>query len=134
MKIYIRWILSLLLIWETNNASGQSSLNYAITNTTTGTLATDNLGNTINTSAAPDLVPQGASHYPTQVLSIGFDFIFMGKYYTNFVANTNGVVALGLYNSPISILQFDAANDLTRSIGYPPTNAGNCISTGHFLG
>ncbi len=125
MKIYIRWILSLLLVWEANNASAQSSLNYAVTNTTVGTLATDNLGNTINTSAAPDLVPQGASHYPTQVLSIGFDFIFMGKYYTNFVANTNGVVALGFYNSPISILPFDAANDLTRSVGYPPTNAGN---------
>jgi len=132
MKIYIRWILSLLLAWDANNASAQSSLNYAATNLTTGTLATDNLGNTINTSAAPDLVPKGASNYPTPVLSIGFDFIFMGKYYTNFMANTNGVVALGIYNSPISILPFDAANDLTRTVGYPPTNTGNASALAIF--
>ena len=132
MRIYIRWILSFLLVCEANNVTAQSSPNYAVTNVTNGTLATDNLGNIINMSAASSLVPQGAGNYPTPVLPIGFDFIFMGKYYSNFVANTNGVVALGIYNSPISILPFDAANDLTRIVGYPPTNGGNASALGIF--
>ena len=103
----------------------QSSLNYTTENTITGSLITDNLGNAINTSSATNLVNNWVSNQASALQPIGFDLMYMGKYYSHYVAAVNGCIALGISNSPTTMFTASAANDLTRMVAYPPTSANN---------
>ncbi|HSN59990.1 MAG TPA: hypothetical protein VLR49_03585, partial [Ferruginibacter sp.] len=125
MKICCRLLLIAVLISCNYITVAQSSLNYSIQNTNSGSLAFDNLGNNINTTSAPNLVANWSSNTRSTLQSLGFEFIFMGKYYTHFVAGTNGQVGLGLSTSPLGILSGNGVNDLTRTIAYPPTPLDN---------
>jgi len=122
MRIKIQLILLYSIIVGLNNAIAQSSLNYAATTISTGTLAVDNFGNPINFTTEPNLVLNSSSNVISALHPIGFDFIFMGRYYSHFVAGSNGDVGLGLYNSPSNILGAPDFNDLTRTVIYPPSS------------
>ncbi len=98
----------------------QNASNYSISNFTNGSLVMDNNGNTINTSSANNLVNNRVSNQVSSLQSIGFDFVFMGKYYSHFMVSTSGTLGFGVSNSPTSILSGTATNDLTKTISYPP--------------
>ena len=75
---------------------GQSTVNYAFSTSTTGSLAVDANGNAIDmstgtTALVASAVDQGAS----AVTNIGFNFVLMGNTYTQFSASSNGTMALG---------------------------------------
>ena len=122
MKAGLLYLLLLAFSWKVNDIKAQSSLNYTILNSATGTLAADNLGNPITfTGAEPNLVPTSSSNVMSSLQPIGFDFVFMGKYYSHFVVGSNGDVGLGVFNSSANILGASDFNDLTRTVVYPPT-------------
>ncbi|MFN7044304.1 MAG: T9SS type A sorting domain-containing protein [Flavobacterium sp.] len=74
---------------------GQSVTNYAFSTTTTGSLALDANGNTVDMSTGTtQLVASGVDDAASTVNPIGFNFIGMGVTYSNFSANSNGALAL----------------------------------------
>jgi hypothetical protein len=101
---------------------GQSSTNYSIVNSTTGSLNSDMNGNPISFSSAPNLIQNSISSSVTALQSIGFDFYFMGRYYSHFVCTDDGAMGLGISTSPSSILFTSIANDLTRPVAFPYTS------------
>ncbi|MFN7015149.1 MAG: hypothetical protein ACK4ON_12855, partial [Bacteroidia bacterium] len=75
---------------------GQSVTNYAFSTTTTGSLALDANGNTVDMSTGTtQLHASGVDDAASAVNAIGFNFIGMGVTHTNFSANSNGALALG---------------------------------------
>jgi hypothetical protein len=104
-----------------HQASAQSAQQYLTETGTNGTLLQDRYANPIDFSTATNLVSNTTVSSNSPNTAIGFDFFFMGRYYSHFVAGTNGMVALGLSNSTSTIISASAANDLTRTFAYPPT-------------
>ncbi|MFZ4059454.1 MAG: fibronectin type III domain-containing protein, partial [Ferruginibacter sp.] len=121
MKMFLKnfiAVASLLSIIQYTAA--QSSLNYTTNVSTSGSLILDMNANTINTSGATNLLNNGASNSTSAMQSIGFDFFFMGKYYSHFTAGSNGTIALGINTSAANIITPTLSNDLTRNVAYPP--------------
>ncbi len=84
-----------------------------------GSLQNDAYGNVVNFSGASSLFSSSTVNQVSALQSIGFDFYFMGRQYSHFVAGTNGCIALGHANSAGTILTGSQANDLTRNVVYP---------------
>src|SRR3954469_9297168 len=97
----------------------QSSTNYSVANLSNGTLASDMNGNVINTASAPNLLSNSVSNAVTTLQPIGFDFYFMGKYFSHFVCTDDGVLSFGIAGSPIGMLFTSIPNDLTRPVVFP---------------
>lgn len=92
---------AILLFIFSINIFSQSSANYTFATNSTGSLALDLNGNTVDmttgtTTTSVSSVDQGTSG----AISIGFDFWLMGIRYNQFSATTNGLV--GLSNSGTS--------------------------------
>jgi len=104
-------------------STAQSSANYSIENRTNGNLRTDLNGNIIDTTGKPNLIDNWASTFNSDSFSIGFDFVFMGKPYTQFIVGPYGQMGLGINGSPLSILATAENNDLTHTFAYPPRTA-----------
>lgn len=111
-------VVLLLFIWQDSNA--QSSSNYVFTTNTAGSLIQDKNSNFINFTGAQNLIANGQSSANSVRTEIGFDYFFMGKLYTHFIAGNDGQLALGISTSSTAILSTTAANDLTRTFNYPP--------------
>ena len=86
----------LLLLLGTNLLYGQSTANYTFSTSTTGSLALDANGNTVDmTTGTTALVAAAIDQGASAVTSIGFNFTLMGTTYTQFSASSNGTMALG---------------------------------------
>jgi hypothetical protein len=86
----------LLLLLGSNWLHAQSTANYTFSTSTTGSLALDANGNTVDLSTgATALVASGNDEVASAVTSIGFNFTLMGVTYTQFSASSNGVIQLG---------------------------------------
>jgi hypothetical protein len=124
-KLYLLFF-SLLFIAVSLHAQTPSSANYVFTTNNTGSLGIDKNGNVIDVSAATNLISNDFTTTNASLLPIGFDFFFMGRYYSHYLAGNDGVVGLGLSNSGTGIVGTSTANDLTRStFAYPPTTTDN---------
>lgn len=89
-------LLSLIVCLNTILGYAQSSANYSLTTNTSGDLALDKNSNSIDlTSGATSLVAAGNDDVASSATNIGFDFWFMGTRYTQFSANSNGIMRLG---------------------------------------
>ncbi len=107
----------------------QLSGNYITTVSQDGNLQADANGNPISFTAAPSLFMASTVNQVSSMQAIGFDFIFMGRYYSHFTVGTNGCISLGVGNSASTILTGSQANDLTRTVAYPPAvNNGAVIA------
>ena len=85
-----------LMLFSFVFVQGQSVTNYAFSTTTTGSLALDANGNTVDMSTGTtQLHASGVDDAASAVNAIGFNFIGMGVTHTNFSANSNGALALG---------------------------------------
>ncbi|WP_291134822.1 T9SS type A sorting domain-containing protein [Flavobacterium sp. UBA7663] len=85
-----------LMLFSFVFVQGQSVTNYAFSTTTTGSLALDANGNTVDMSTGTtQLLASGLDDSASTVQAIGFNFIGMGAVQTNFSANSNGAMALG---------------------------------------
>lgn len=85
-----------LMLFSFVFVQGQSVANYAFSTTTTGSLALDANGNTVDMSTGTtQLLASGLDDSASTVQAIGFNFIGMGTLQTNFSANSNGAMALG---------------------------------------
>jgi hypothetical protein len=116
----------LLILIAVIAAQAQSSSNYVFTTDANGSLVLDKNGNAIDVSAATNLIATDFTSTNSSLQAIGFDFYFMGKLYTHYIAGNDGVVGLGVSTSPTSILGTTTANDLTRStFAYPPAGTDN---------
>jgi hypothetical protein len=74
----------------------QSTANYAFSTNTTGSLALDANGNSVDmSSGTTQLVAADIDDTSSSGTSIGFNFPFFGSQFTQFYATSNGVVQLG---------------------------------------
>ena len=93
--------LVVVFLLLSGGAWGQSTANYAFTTNSTGSLALDANGNVIDMTTGTSVLLDrtSGSGFPddiaSSVVAIGFNFIGMGAYYSNFSVNTNGAMALG---------------------------------------
>jgi hypothetical protein len=118
-KLLRCYVLVSIVLFLFIPASGQNSTNYTINNFVNGSLSADMNGNTISTVSAPDLMANTVTNSITALQPIGFDFFFMGKYYSHFVCTDDGAIALGVASSPTAMLFTNIANDLTRTVSFP---------------
>ena len=89
-------ILLLSLLLSTGFGFAQSSINYAFTTNTTGSLALDANGNAVGmTSGSTQLVGSLSDTTASAVNNFGFNYYFMGNLYTQFSANADGILGLG---------------------------------------
>lgn len=98
----------------------QSAQQYVRETGTTGSLLLDQQGNTVDLSMASNLLANNTISTNTSITPIGFDFVFMGRYYSHFTAGANGMIGLGLSTSLNTIVTASSVNDLTRTVAYPP--------------
>lgn len=95
-RAWLSFILVFLMLFSFVFVQGQSVTNYVFSTTTTGSLALDANGNTVDMSiGTTQLVASGVDTSVSTVQAIGFDFIGMGTLQTNFSANSNGAMGLG---------------------------------------
>ena len=96
-KLVMAFILSVIFAFSSfQSAQAQSSANYAFTTNTSGSLALDANGNSVDmTTGTTQLVAALQDGTASAVTNIGFSYVFMGKSYTQFSANADGFVALG---------------------------------------
>jgi hypothetical protein len=122
MTPLFRGICLVLFVFARLLVSAQNSTNYAVTNSNTGSLSTDMNGDPISLASSPNLLQNSVTSSITALQPIGFDFYFMGKFYSHFVCNDDGAIGLGISTSPSSILYTNIANDLTRPVAFPYTS------------
>jgi hypothetical protein len=93
MKKYLLIVFALLFsVWT----MGQSTANYAFSTNTTGSLALDMNGNTVDmTTGTTQLVAGSSDGTVSSVTNIGFNFQLMGNIYSQFSASADGLVGLG---------------------------------------
>lgn len=95
-RTWLSFIPVFLMLFSFVFVQGQSVTNYVFSTTTTGSLALDANGNTVDMSiGTTQLVASGVDTSVSTVQAIGFDFIGMGTLQTNFSANSNGAMGLG---------------------------------------
>jgi len=122
MSLTLKKVFAITLIFFFSTlSSAQSSLNYTTTTNVSASLLIDKNGNSINLSAQPNLIPNTNWSNNSSLLDIGFGFVFMGKYYSHFIAGYNGLIGLGLASSPTNIILPGVGNLLSRNVTYPPT-------------
>jgi hypothetical protein len=114
----------LLAILNAKNGLSQSTSNYLFTTNATGSLLADRNGNAVDFSNSPNLINNSSVSGVTTLQPIGFDFFFMGRYYTHFVGTADGDIGLAVSTSPNNIISavFDN-NFLIVSPTYPPSTA-----------
>ena len=98
-KKYIKIVWALLLIFAFGNTIvvGQSTASYGVGTNTTGSLATDFNGNTVDmTTGTTSLVAASSDDTQSSLTSVGFDFWLMGTRYTQFGVTDNGMLTLGV--------------------------------------
>lgn len=113
--------LCVLGLFFGKSAFAQSAQQYVRETGITGSLLLDQQGNTIDLSTASNLLANNTTSVNTPITPIGFDFVFMGRYYSHFTAGANGMIGLGLSTSLNTIVTASSVNDLTRLTAYPPT-------------
>jgi hypothetical protein len=89
--------------------SGQSTANYVFNASTNGSLVDMSSGTT--TVVSPTTV---SGDFRSEVLDIGFPFVFMGTMYTQYSVNSNGLLRLG----PVQIAAY-SANNLNATANMP---------------
>ncbi len=114
------WLTAFLFMCALKSQA-QTSANYSATSTTNASLIADKNGNTIDFSALPNLISNNATTENALLAGIGFDLIFMGRRYTHFIAGGDGMVGLGLSNSPAGMISSIPNNNMLRFVNYPPT-------------
>ena len=93
---FVSFMTVFLMLFSFVFVQGQSVTNYAFSTTTTGSLALDANGNTVDMSTGTtQLLASGLDDVASTVNAIGFNFIGMGVMHDNFSANSNGAMALG---------------------------------------
>lgn len=115
-KVFLMLFLSSLIV---GNISAQNAINYTSVRSTNASLIVDKNGNSISLTTSI-IINNNVASTNSSLLPIGFDFFFMGKRYSHFVANSGGALVLGVENSTSFIFTASAANDLTRLTNYPP--------------
>lgn len=113
MKNFLQtiWLLSMLIFLPTLVGKAQSTANYTFARTATGSLVADDNSNAIDmTTGQTNLIANNVDDGVSTVTNIGFDFVYMGRIYTQFYASSNGYIGLGgtTYDSFV--------NDLTDGI------------------
>ena len=89
-------LFSFALLLSVYTMAQNSTANYAFSTNATGSLTQDANSNTIDmTSGAVMLIGPSQNDLSSMVNNIGFTFFLNGLAYTQFSANSNGVVALG---------------------------------------
>ena len=74
----------------------QSTANYTFTTNNTSSLALDANGNTVDmSSGTTQLVGADLDDSSSSITNIGFNFYLYGNVFTQFSANSNGVIQLG---------------------------------------
>lgn len=88
-------VLFMMLIF--NQLSwAQSTANYTFTTNNTSSLALDANGNTVDmSSGTTQLVGADLDDSSSSITNIGFNFYLYGNVFTQFSANSNGVIQLG---------------------------------------
>ena len=112
--------LIILVFFVSISGFSQSSENYEVNTFTNGSLLADKNGNSIDLSGSPNLVPNTTYYVNSNLVEIGFDFMFMGKSYTHFIAGSNGQLGLAVENTPAYALHANVPNQLRKSVAYPP--------------
>ncbi len=104
MKHFFTRLIALAIMVVAGSSSGawaQSTANYAFTTNTTGSLALDANGNTVDMTTGTTTLLDATSNgglvddFSSALAGIGFSFTGMGTPYTQFSVNTNGAMLLG---------------------------------------
>ncbi|MFM7671378.1 MAG: beta strand repeat-containing protein, partial [Bacteroidota bacterium] len=93
MRKFYFLVLALLIV---SFSFGQNAANYTFSTATNGSLALDrNGGATDMSTGTTTLLAGGNDDVASSVVSIGFDYAFMGVVYSQFSASSNGFLRLG---------------------------------------
>ena len=92
MKKILLILLSMVSLFY---ASAQSTVNYAFTTNTNGSLAQDVNANTVDmTTGTTQLIGPNVNSTASGLTNIGFDFWFMGVRHTTFNVSSHGLLGL----------------------------------------
>ncbi|CAN1542127.1 Ig-like domain CHU_C associated [Flavobacteriaceae bacterium] len=95
-KSWLLFLFMLLSMAIGQKTFSQSTANYVFSTDALGSLALDSNSNAIDmTTGATALVATAIDQGASVVTNIGFNFVLMGRTYTQFSASTNGTMALG---------------------------------------
>ncbi len=103
MKKNIYFFLSCLLILMCQNLTAQVSSMYSFTANNAGAFTTNGT-NIINMSVSYTmLIGNSTDEGTSTVITIGFDFLFMGQFYSNFSVSPNGIMRLEPTGSALGV-------------------------------
>ena len=91
--------VTILLLSYCGILTAQNSQNYSYSTAISASLSADKNGNIIDFITAGNLITNNVYNTNTPLSPVGFDFFFMGKPYSYFIAGCNGMIGLGLPNS-----------------------------------
>ncbi len=123
-KLLLLSIFILCIYCNPGNLYSQNSLSYAAASDTTAALLTDNNGNAIDFTTEPNIISNSLTDAKAGPFAIGFDFLFMGKYYSHFIAGNSGQVGLASSGSTTVVMSGTSTNNLLRTVAYPPAASG----------
>lgn len=118
-------LIGMLLLGLFEKGFSQSTTNYLASTGVNANLNNDRNNNPIDFTSAANLIGVNSTSANSALTPIGFDVVFMGKLYTHFIAGNDGQVGLSIAGVSASVLSGSAANDLTRTISYPPSGTND---------
>src|ERR1700754_3532540 len=110
--------LVILFIFSIARLNAQTAANYVLSSTNTGSLVLDANSNAVDmTTGTTQLIASSVDDGASSVSNIGFDFYFMGVRYTQFSANSNGLIRLG--SSAISNSNYNITSTASNAVIAP---------------
>lgn len=105
-RVWLSFVTVFIALFSIAFVQGQSTANYAFANSNSESLKDISVG-------ATQLVASGADDTPGGLTNIGFPFIFMGSYYTQYSVSPDGFIKLG---GPAASSQFTNSTTSTTNL------------------
>ena len=95
-RAWLSFVTVFVALFSIAFVQGQSTANYAFSTNTSGSLALDANGNTIDMSTGTtQMLGAGFDDTASSVFPMGFNYYGMGTFFNSFSANSNGAMRLG---------------------------------------